>query len=187
MERDSKRATWLNWCGGQCEGPHNRKRSAASPGTASMLPLIAQTIDLKENVKMLRDRLTAAAAALGFAVMALAAGCSSSTGPLAPFQPQINNAADNFQFQATGVTNVTWTYTYTWSNSGDSATVNQATTVGGGSATLTILDNNNTQVYTQSLSANGTFGMTKGMHGNWTIRVAFSNYSGTVNFRVQKA
>lgn len=125
------------------------------------------------------------------AVLASAAavllGCSGSTGPLAPFQPQINNVADNFQFQATGVTNVTWTYTYTWSNSGDSATVNQATTITGGSAVLAILDNNNTQLYSQSLSANGTFGMAKGLHGSWTIKVAFTNYSGTVNFRVQKA
>jgi hypothetical protein len=29
--------------------------------------------------------------------------------------------------------------------------------------------------------------MTKGLHGSWTIRVVFTNYSGTVNFRVQKA
>jgi hypothetical protein len=121
-------------------------------------------------------------------VTAALLGCSSSsTGPLAPFQPQINNIADNFQFQATGVTNVTWTYTYTWSNSGDSATVTQSTTVTGGSAVLTILDNNNAQVYSQSLSANGTFGVTKGLHGSWTIKVAFTNYSGTVNFRAQKA
>ena len=119
--------------------------------------------------------------------MALLAACSNSTGPLAPFQPQITNVADNFQFQATGVTNVTWTFTYNWSNTGDSATVNQSTTVTGGAATLTIYDKNGTQLYTQSLSANGTFGMTKGVAGNWTIKVVFTNYSGTVNFRVQKA
>jgi hypothetical protein len=122
-----------------------------------------------------------------FLALTLAAACSNSTGPLAPFQPQINNAADNFQFQATGVTSVTWTYTYTWSNSGDSATVNQATTMTAGSAVLTILDNNGTQLYSQSLNANGTFGMTKGLHGSWTIKVVFTNYGGTVNFRVQKA
>lgn len=121
------------------------------------------------------------------ALVALAAACSNSTGPLAPFQPQINNIADDFQFQATGVTNVTWTFTYPWSNSGDSATVNQATTVTAGSAILTITDANGAQVYSQSLSANGTFGMTKGLHGLWTIKVVFTNYSGTVNFRVQKA
>jgi hypothetical protein len=128
--------------------------------------------------------------AAGFAALAfvaLAAACSNSTGPLAPFQPQINNIADDFQFQATGVTNVTWTYTYPWSNSGDSATVNQATTVTAGSAILTITDANGAQLYSQSLSANGTFGMTKGLHGLWTVKVVFTNYSGTVNFRVQKA
>jgi len=126
----------------------------------------------------------------GIAVLmavAVLAACSNSTGPLAPFQPQISNVADNFQFQATGVTNVTWTFTYNWSNTGDSATVNQSTTVTGGAATLTIYDKNGTQLYTQSLSANGTFGMTKGVAGNWTIKVVFTNYSGTVNFRVQKA
>jgi hypothetical protein len=133
------------------------------------------------------DRSRYAARIVAVAVIALAAACSNSTGPLAPFQPQINNLADNFQFQATGVTNVTWTYTYSWSNSGDSATVNQATTVTSGSATLTISDNNGTQLYSQSLSANGTFGMSKGVHGNWTVKVVFTNYSGTVNFRVQKA
>jgi hypothetical protein len=136
---------------------------------------------------MLVHRSRCAASIAALVVIALAAACSNSTGPLAPFQPQINNLADNFQFQATGVTNVTWTYTYSWPNSGDSATVNQATTVTGGSATLTISDNNGTQVYAQSLSANGTFGMSKGLHGNWTIKVVFTNYSGTVNFRVQKA
>ena len=136
---------------------------------------------------MIMNRIThAAAAVLLPTAVGLFAACSSSTS-LAPFQPQINNVADNFQFQATGVKNVSSTFTYTWSNSGDSATVNQATTVTGGSATLTISDNNGTQLYSQSLSANGTFGMTKGLHGSWTIRVVFTNYSGTVNFRVQKA
>jgi hypothetical protein len=136
---------------------------------------------------MIMNRIThAAAAVLLPTAVGFFAACSSSTS-LAPFQPQINNVADNFQFQATGVKNVSSTFTYNWSNSGDSATVNQATTVTGGSATLTISDNNGTQLYSQSLSANGTFGMTKGLHGSWTIRVVFTNYSGTVNFRVQKA
>ena len=119
-------------------------------------------------------------------LLALAAACGSSTGPLAPFQPQINNITDDFQFQATGVTNVTWIYNYTWRNSGDSATVNQATTVTAGSAVLTIADSTGAQLYSQSLSANGTFGMIKGIHGPWKVKVQFVNYSGTVNFRIQK-
>lgn len=125
-----------------------------------------------------------------FAIAALAAltlGCGgNSSGPLAPYEPQINNVTDNFQFQASNVSDITWTYTYRWLNTGDSATVNQATTVSGGSATLTIADSTGAQLYSQPLSANGTFGMVKGVHGHWTVKVQFFNYAGTVNFRVQK-
>ena len=112
--------------------------------------------------------------------------CGSATAPLAPFQPQITSAPDNFQFQATGVTNVTSTSTYPWSNSGTAASVNQATTVTAGSATVTILDQNGAQVYTKDLSANGTFPTSTGATGSWTIKVVLTNYSGTVNFRAQK-
>lgn len=119
--------------------------------------------------------------------IALLAACGDSTSSLAPFQPQINNAADNFQFQATNVTNVTYTFTYTWANSGTAASVNQSTTIAAGTAVVTILDNSGAQVYSLSLSANGAFPTSTGTTGNWTVRVAFTNYSGTVNFRVQKA
>lgn len=120
--------------------------------------------------------------------LALLAGCSNSTtAPLAPFQPQINNAADNFQFQATGVKLVTTTLTYTWQNSGTGASVNQATTVSAGSATVTLYDSTNTMVYTRALADNGTFAATPGVSGAWTIKVVLLDYSGTINFRVQKA
>lgn len=123
---------------------------------------------------------------IGLGLVVVAAACGNSTGPLTPFEPQINNVVDNFQFQATGVTNVTWTKTYNWTNSGDSTTINQSTTITGGSAVVTILDPNQVQRYSQSLSANGTFGMPKGVAGIWSIRVVLTNYSGTINFRVQK-
>jgi len=122
----------------------------------------------------------------GFGALAFGLACGNSTGPLAPFEPQINNVTDNFQFQATGVTNATWTYHYRWESTGDSATINQATTVPSGSAVVTIKDSTGKQLYSQSLSANGTFGMIKGIKGRWFVDVQFANYSGTVNFRVQK-
>jgi len=122
-----------------------------------------------------------------FAIAALGACSSSPAAPLDPFQPQINNAPDNFQFQATDVTGVTWTHTYVWSNSGTTASVNQSTTIAAGAAVVTVYDAAGTQVYSQSLSANGTFTTTAGTAGNWTIRVTLTNYDGTVNFRVQKA
>lgn len=115
------------------------------------------------------------------------AACSSSTGPLAPFQPQIANVPGNFQFQATGVTNVTWTYTYAWANAGDSATVNNSTTTTAGSAVLSVYDQNSARVYSDTLRPSGTVGTLKGVTGTWTIKVVFLGYSGTPNFRVQKA
>ena len=117
----------------------------------------------------------------------LGAACSSNpAAPLAPFEPQINNAPDNFQFQASGVTGVTWTHNYVWSNSGTAASLNQSTTIDAGTAVVTVYDAVGTQVYSQSLSANGTFATAAGVAGNWTIKVTFSAYDGTVNFRVQK-
>ena len=125
--------------------------------------------------------------AVALAALALGAAACNSATSLAPFQPQINNVADNFSFQATGVTNAGGTYSYNWSNSGDSATVNQATTITAGSATLTVWDANGTQVYSASLSGTGTFGMMKGVAGTWTVKLVLTGYSGTINFRVQKA
>ncbi len=127
---------------------------------------------------------------LGACVVLLLAGIfgcgGSKNNSLAPFQPQINNVADNFQLQATGVNNVTSTLTYTWQNTGTSASVNQSCAISSGTATLVILDNNGTQVYTKDLSANGTFTTSVGVTGNWTIRVTLTSNSGDLNFRAQK-
>ena len=82
--------------------------------------------------------------ALGCAALALAlvfAGCSSSTTPpLSAFQPEIANNPDNFQFQATGVTNVSTTVIYFWSNSGTKAKVNQSSAITGGAADVVLLE-----------------------------------------------
>ena len=150
---------------------------------------VGETLDLVEltrvNISSLGRRL--AAVGLHATLVLTACGGDSPASPLAPFQPQINNAPDNFQFQATGVANVTWTHDYVWSNSGTGASINQSTTVASGAATVTVFDANGTQVYSQSLSANGTFTTAAGVAGNWTIRVSLTQYDGTINFRAQKA
>ena len=109
-------------------------------------------------------------------------GCRSS---LAPFQPEVANNPGTFQLQATGVTNVSNTFEYTWQNAKTAANVNQATVVTAGNATLTIFDASSTQVYTKDLSQNGTFTTGTGSAGAWKIRMVLSGYSGTLNFRVQ--
>lgn len=115
--------------------------------------------------------------------IAIALACSDS---LAPFQPEINNVADNFQFQATALTNVTTSVQYSWQNSGTAATVNHSSAVTAGTATLTVKDANGATVYSGALVASGTPSTTAGVAGAWSVHVALVNVSGTLNFRVQK-
>ena len=116
--------------------------------------------------------------------IALMVGCSSPTDP--GIQPQVNNAPDNFQYQVSNVKNFTGTKVYTWQVTGTKASVNQATTVTAGTITLVIRDAAGAEVYNQSLAVNGTLDTVAGTMGTWTIRVQYTNATGTVNFRVQK-
>ena len=119
---------------------------------------------------------------LVLAAMVAGFACNDS---LAPFQPEIANVPGNFQLQATNVRDVTNTFDYTWQSNAATANVNQATIITAGTATLTILDSQDVQVYTRNLADNGTFQTTAGTAGAWTIRMVLTNYSGTLNFRVQ--
>ena len=121
-------------------------------------------------------------------VFAMSACGSDRSDPLSPaVQPEIINNTDSFSFQVTGVSNASATLNYTWQNTGTVATVNQSASISAGSATLIIRDGAGTQVYSRSLSDNGTFSTSAGTSGTWTIRVVFTNTSGTVNFRADKA
>jgi hypothetical protein len=120
-------------------------------------------------------------------LMLFITGCGSGSALNPVFQPQVANNPDNFQFQSTGVQNVTQNLQYAWSDSGTHASINQATTVSAGSAVVTIQDAKGATVYTGDLKNNGTFTSIAGQAGNWTIVLALSNYSGTLNFRVQMA
>ncbi len=124
-----------------------------------------------------------ACAALACALLS-ALNCSKNS--LAPFQPEITNAADNFQLQATGVSNVSTTLTYTWSNSGTRATINHATTTTAGATLLVIKDAAATTVYSKALAASLSDTTATGTAGAWTIQLTLTAYSGTLNFRAQK-
>jgi hypothetical protein len=106
--------------------------------------------------------------------------------PLAPFQPEISNATDNFQLQATGVTSLSTTRTYSWSNTGTRATVNHSTTTSAGEAKLTIRDAAGTVVYDKVLVPSLNEPTTAGTAGTWSIQLRLTGYSGTLNFRAQK-
>lgn len=113
-------------------------------------------------------------------------GCGSDPPTSPGIQPQIANLTDDFSYQVSGVSNFSGTAPYSWQNTGISANINQSTTVTSGTMTLVVTDANGTQVYSRSLSDNGTFVTADGVAGTWTIRVTYSGASGTVNFRAQK-
>lgn len=121
------------------------------------------------------------------AVMAVTTACGGGNSALNPnFQPQISNQTDNFQFQTTGVSNVTQTLTYTWQNTGTASSVNQACAITAGTAFVTLKDASGIAVYSGDLKGNGTFTSIQGASGNWTIIVTLTKVNGTLNFRAQK-
>jgi len=104
---------------------------------------------------------------------------------MSPFNPEVTNNPDNFQFQITAAQNLDRAVDYTWENSSNQATVNQSCAITGGTAVVTLIDSMGTTLYTRNLTEDGTFESTAGVAGSWTIRLHFSNLDGTVNFRVQ--
>ena len=117
-----------------------------------------------------------------------AAACGDGVGNIIgpSNQPEITNATDNFQFQASNLVDVTQVLTHTWANTGTQANVNHSGAIANGTATLVLRDASGTQRYSGNLRETGTFTSAAGTSGNWTIEVRLSDVSGTVNFRVQK-
>jgi hypothetical protein len=126
---------------------------------------------------------------MGMCLIPMLIGCSkkstnSITNP--SYQPQSANLTDDFSFQATNVSRVTQTVTYTWQMTGTVAKVDQSCSVTGGTATLILKDAVGIQVYSKNLALGGTFDSAAGTAGVWTIQVVLSNFSGSLNYRVQK-
>jgi hypothetical protein len=116
--------------------------------------------------------------------LALTLGCSD--GPLAPFEPEITNATDSFQLQATDVRDVNTTLDYTWQNTGTIANVDHSTTTTSGSARIVVLAADGSPVYDAALVPSRNEQTAAGTSGAWTVRIVLTSYSGTLNFRVQK-
>jgi hypothetical protein len=121
-----------------------------------------------------------------FAIACVLAALVACDDPLAPFQPEVTSAPDNFQAQATGLSKVSATRTYTWSNGGTRATVNHSTTTSGGATRLVIRDAAGTVVYDHALVPSLNEPTAVGTAGAWTIELRLTDYTGTVNFRAQK-
>jgi len=114
--------------------------------------------------------------------------CGDGTNVIGPNnQLQVTNATDDFQLQVTNLNNVSQGLRYRWTNTGDSATVNQASAIAGGSATLTIRGPDSVMVYQSDLIGNGTFETGLSTTGSWYIELRLHKADGDVNFRVQRA
>jgi hypothetical protein len=121
---------------------------------------------------------------LALGVLLLATACGDD--PLAPFQPEIGNATDSFQFQVTALRDVRHTAEYDWQHGGAVANVNQATAPSAGTARLVVRDAAGAEVYRRDLTANGTFQTSSGAPGRSRIRVELTDASGAVHFPVQR-
>ncbi len=116
------------------------------------------------------------------------AGCGGGSSPVqAQYQPQVTNLTDSFGFQLTGVTNGDGSLSYSWQNTGTSASIDRSSSVSNGTVTLTLRDAANVEVYKAALNgASGSVQTASGDAGTWTIIVDFSQTTGTINFRAQK-
>lgn len=118
--------------------------------------------------------------------LVMACGSDPSAPPAPGVEPEVINNTDAFQFQVSSVERYTGTHNYTWANTGTLANIDQSAAVTVGQAVLTILDADGAAVYSQDLSVDGSFASDAGTSGDWQVRVAFTNLTGTLNFRAEK-
>ena len=123
---------------------------------------------------------------LALLALVLLAGCDTRLPTLPRFQPQVINTPNDFGLQTGVLEQATEEVQYLWRNDSTSTSVIQSPTNLTGDASLFILDGAGTQVYQRSLAENGTFTTTKGVPGDWTIRVRLREVSGALSLRLRK-
>jgi len=121
---------------------------------------------------------------LALALFLTACGSSNALAP--QYQPQVVNTPNvAFSFQATGLQNVTDVLNYTWSASSGSIIIHPATATTSGTITLTVKDAAGAVIYNGTVPATGDITPPAGSGGAWSVRITFSNYTGTTNFALQ--
>ena len=114
------------------------------------------------------------------------AGCSDNQ-PVSPgVEPQVINNTDTFEFQVSSVENYSAVWRYDWTTTGTIVNVDQSCAITAGTATLSIVDSDGQTVYSRDLSEDGSFSTDTGVTGQWSLEVALSGTSGTLNFRTEK-
>jgi hypothetical protein len=101
-------------------------------------------------------------------------------------EPEITNETDSFAYQVTGVKNYSGADSYTWENTGTAASVDISSAQAAGAALIVMVDADGKHVFSEPVSADGSFPSAAGTAGFWTVRVYYASFTGTVNFRAQK-
>ncbi|MDH3196975.1 MAG: hypothetical protein OEO21_01910 [Candidatus Krumholzibacteria bacterium] len=121
----------------------------------------------------------------GLAFLMGSVACSDS--PSSPgVQPEITNETDSFAYQVSSVKDYSGMASYTWENTGTAASVDISSAPASGSAVIVMADAEGNHVFSEPVSASGSFPSAAGSAGFWTVRVYYASFTGTVNFRAQK-
>lgn len=123
--------------------------------------------------------------ALGIAVVVFAATAAflDCTDPVAPYVPTVKDTLNYFEYSVP-VNGVTTTSRYFWETTGTAATVNLMSTATGGTATMTIFDDDSAVIFTHAVDGSGPVGTGSGTAGFWRIVVALTDAKGTLHFTV---
>ena len=116
------------------------------------------------------------------ALAVLAVACSDLVAPL----DEITSETNRFQLQAMDVVAATCTTSYDWTNTGHRAIVSHLTTTKTGNAAVVVRDAAGAVVYMTSLLPILDAPTTEGVPGVWKIELILTNYSGRLNFGLEK-
>jgi hypothetical protein len=100
-----------------------------------------------------------------------------------PYTPVVKDTVDYFEYTVP-VNGVTTTSRYFWETTGTVAKVNLIGGVTGGTATVTIADDDSAVIFTHALDGSGVVGTGVGNAGLWNIRVELTNAKGSLHFTV---
>lgn len=117
-------------------------------------------------------------------MLAVCGACGDKS--VGPFTPEFVNNTDDFSFQVTKARGLSSTYFFQWQITVAQAGVSQTSSISAGSGSITLQDDNGAVVYTSDLAQSGDFVTNGGPAGNWTIRITFTNMTGTVAVRLLK-
>lgn len=111
--------------------------------------------------------------------------CAEESPAGLELDPAIVSQIDDFSFDLVGFADATETWHYTWTNTAPTATVDHASVLTAGSATLTIFDANADPVYSGPVANGDTVGTATGAAGAWIVRVVLTKAAGAVRFRLR--